>query len=88
MLKPTKAFQDMVHQAINKGPFVMIIVKNETGIWFRYSDWTWVDTADAIISSGSGIWTRLQDIKHHFWFKKVRFDAKRMDSVGERGKEE
>ena len=86
MLKPTKAFADMVHSIINKGLFVIIIVKNETGVWFRCSSWGYVESADAIVSSGSGIWTRLQHIRHTFEVNGVTFDASKMESVGKTGK--
>lgn len=88
MLKPTKAFTDMINKTIEKSPYdPMFIIKNETGIWIpdNYKKEVLDLRKDVIVTRGFGIFIRLQHLDTVFEVDGVKFDASRMDSVGEEG---
>jgi len=67
MMKPTKAFTDMVYDSICRAESVdsclIIIVKNETGVWMysKYMMFKRRVTASKLFSV-TGCWTKIQDI--------------------------
>lgn len=84
MLKPTKAFQDMVKCYNN--PLIMIIIKNETGVWIKPYKKPTPYYGDLIQIANICVLYRLQHIiEYQFEINGVKFDASGMDSVGEEG---
>lgn len=97
MLKPTKAWTDMIKEVSRRSSVpgmdaLIFIVKNETGIWFNYRERKIVpDSAiigkpnKEIMSLQNRLWFKLENVCS-FWFTKdVKFDNDRMDSVSNEG---
>jgi len=92
MLKPTKAFADMVryiyHNRLKDGEvYLIIIVKNQTGIWLNinFNFFRPQDDADTMVTEDLGQWVRLQHLLGGVC-EGVHFDAGRMETTGGGGK--
>jgi len=90
MLKPTKAFADMVaiHFARRDklDTKLVLLIKNETGIWFGgLFDVYYLSYKDGVATQDCGVYVRLQQLRVSFEVDGVTFNARRMDSVGEEG---
>lgn len=93
MLKPNKAFIDMVDHTYSKASeddevYIMIIVKNETGIWLSVNLNVFTTTINlgTILAENGCQWNKLQSLECGE-LDGVIFDANRMEAIGRRSKE-
>lgn len=91
MLKPTKAFADLISKHKNryeqnkyKVKFIMLI-KNETSVWYYDPQLSVYDliTCDRIWVERLGVFIKLECLAKQLNIDGVRYSADRMDSVGE-----
>lgn len=88
MLKPTKAFADMVaahfHMRDKMDVKLILLIKNETGIWFGgLFGVNWLSYKDGIATQDCGVFIRLQQLYVPFEISGVDFKYdQRMESVG------
>ena len=97
MLKPTKAWTDMIIKCNAKLPLqtpdFVVVVKNDTGIWiggniFGINKLIFALRRirnDGITTKNCGVFIRLQHLNLSFKIDGVIFNGQRMDSVGKKG---
>ena len=85
MLKPTKAFKDLFKKYALWNH--IIIVKNETGVWFWYSRW-FKSLSYEIISKEVGCWTKLQNFNINFEFDGVCFVTNGLVNINKSSQEQ
>lgn len=79
MLKPTKAFTDMLKESrdkISENQFMVFIVKNETGIWIAGGNLKAYSTGGEAIESCGLTWVKIENITDEFNIEEIHFGKK------------